>query len=98
MLSDGNLFLNNVGIQEPFGFLLPPTPTKQAPLSERMVAGTPNPLMVCLGAVTAFFKVASLKRAAPATYREALSSWAIRFIHFISGSFYDIRVGMTYDM
>lgn len=87
MLRDSSSFSNNVGIQEFFGFLRSLTPTKQEPLSDRMVAGTPNLLMVCLSIITAFFEVASLKRAAPVTHREASYRYVIRFIPFIRGSF-----------
>lgn len=73
MLRDNNSFSNNVGIQELFGFLRPLAPTKQEPLSDRMVAGTPNLLMAYLSIITAFSEVASLKRAAPVTHREASS-------------------------
>ena len=78
---------NMVGVQEPVCFLRPPLPTNQDPLSDRMVAGTPNLLTACLSTVTALNEIASLKRAAPVTHLEASSRYVIRFNPFMRGSF-----------
>ena len=56
-------------------------------MSDRIVAGTPNLPTACRSAATAFLDVASLKRAAPVTHREASSRRVIMFSPFILGSF-----------
>ena len=56
-------------------------------MSDRIVAGTPNLPTARRSAATAFPEVASLKRVAPVTHREASSRGVIRFSPFILGSF-----------
>lgn len=55
------------------------TPTKPDPLSDGMVAGVPNCVMVPLRTSTAFLEVASLNICAAITHLDASSRYKIRF-------------------
>ena len=78
MSSVSNSSSNVVGVQVPDDFLRLPAPTKQEPLSDRMVAGTPNLPTDCWRTATVFSDVASLHSAVPVTQREVSSRWVIR--------------------
>ena len=65
--------------------------TKQEPLSDRMVAGTPNLPTACRRVATAFSEVDSLNSAAPVTHREASSRYVIRFNPFMRVSFMECQ-------
>ena len=60
-----------------------PLPTKQDPLSDRIVAGMPNLFTAYLSAATALTEVASLKSVALVTHLEASSRYVIRLRPFM---------------
>ena len=87
MLRFSSSSAKRVGVQVPVCFLRPPLPTKHGPLSDRMVAGTPNLPTACRSTTTAFFEVASLNNAAPVTRLEASSRNVIKLSPLKRGSF-----------
>ena len=68
MLRFSSSFSKRAGVQVPVCFLWPLLSTMHEPLSDRIVAGTPNLPTACRSTTTAFSEATSLNNAAPVTH------------------------------